>query len=88
MRIHRPVTAAALLGAALFLPGCFNSDSSPTGAGPSDTDQQAIRYVLSDGQSTLADPAVLVFDGSQNAASAPIATSAWHRSCSRWSATW
>lgn len=79
MHTHRPVTTAALLGAVLFLPGCFESDTSPTDDGAAVTDQEAIEYVVLDEQAALADPDFLVFDDPSDGAPAPIATSAWRR---------
>jgi hypothetical protein len=78
MRIHRPFfSVAAFVGAALVLPGCFDSSTSPTGPGGS-TDEQAVRSVF-DQQSALTDPDVFVYGEPGNASSAPIATDSWYR---------
>jgi hypothetical protein len=79
MRLHRVTTAAAFLGAALFLPGCFDSETSPSTSDETTTDEQAIQYVVFDEQSDLADPNVLVFDEDSDASAAPIETNAWRR---------
>ncbi|MFN8178171.1 MAG: hypothetical protein U0167_09590 [bacterium] len=78
MRTHRPVTAAAFVSAALILPGCFDSSSSPVGPGNDSTDDSAIRFEM-DQQAALTDPEVFVYDTGTPVSGAPIATDTWRR---------
>lgn len=81
MRLFRVPHLIFLFGAAIALPGCFQSDSSPTStSGDTDVDEESIRAVLSGDESEITDPDILVFDNDlDGAAGAPIATEAWRR---------
>lgn len=78
MRAHRALAATAFLASLSFVPGCFNSDSSPSSG--EDAEQQAVQYVITDEEAPLADADVVYWDdAADGAASAPIATTAWRR---------
>jgi len=78
---HRTLNAAALLGATALLSGCFNSDSSPTAAdGTASEDEQAIQVVMDQEMGEYTDIDVRSWDdGSSGASLAPIATERWRR---------
>jgi hypothetical protein len=78
MRIHRPITTAALIGAALIFPGCFDSSTSPTGPGSGNPEEDAIQSELAQ-QEGLTDPDVFVYDTQTNGSQTPIATDTWRR---------